>query len=318
MQKFIAGIHHVTAIASDPKRNVSFYEQELGLRLVKTTVNFDDPGTYHLYYGDETGLPGTILTFFPWPGAFPGRAGTGMTMATAFQVEPGSIDFWMGRFADRALDFEAPVERFKERVLAFQDPDGMRLELVESPMAGAGQVNPGRASTQAGIVDEAAIRGFHGVSLCVQDADASGRLLTEVFGFHSAGQHGDRYRFVSPEGSAGAFVDLVCTSGELVRGRSGAGTVHHVAFRARSDKEQLEWRELLLENGYQPTPVLDRNYFRSIYFREPGGVLFEIATDPPGFTADEEADTLGSALKLPEWLEPRRDAIAARLPALRD
>ncbi|MCU0226403.1 MAG: ring-cleaving dioxygenase [Bryobacterales bacterium] len=317
MQPFIAGIHHVTAIASDPKRNVAYYEQQLGLRLVKTTVNFDDPGAYHLYYGDDAGVPGTILTFFPWPGATPGRAGTGMTMATAFQVAPGAVDFWMGRFADRALDFEAPVERFGQRVLPFRDPDGMPLELVEHAPASISPVTPGRVSAHSGIPVEMAIHGFHGVSLCVPSADATGRLLTEVFGYQSAGQQGDRYRFVSPEAGIGASVDLVCTSGELVRGRSGAGTVHHVAFRARTNEEQLTWREHLLQAGYSPTPVLDRNYFQSIYFREPGGVLFEIATDPPGFTADEDLDSLGSALKLPAWLEPRRESIAARLPGLR-
>jgi glyoxalase family protein len=316
MPQPIAGIHHVTAIASDPRRNVQFYEQELGLRLVKTTVNFDDPGTYHLYYGDDQGQPGTILTFFPWVGALPGRAGTGMTSATSFQVPPGSLDFWMGRFADRALDFETPIERFRERVLAFRDPDGMPLELVETPLATESTVEPGRAAVAAGIPAEVAIRGFHGVSLCVMDKDASARLLTGGFGMQAVGEQGNRARFRTAETGAGSFVDLVC--GEAVRGKPGAGTVHHVAFRARTDEEQLALREALLAERYSVTPVLDRNYFRSIYFREPGGVLFEIATDPPGFAVDESVDALGSTLKLPEWLEPRREAIAARLPALRD
>jgi glyoxalase family protein len=317
MTTSIAGIHHVTAIASEPRRNVRFFENELGLRLVKTTVNFDDPGTYHLYYGDDTGSPGTILTFFPWVGAQPGRAGTGMTMATAFQVAPGSIDYWMERFADRALDFEAPVERFGEKVLAFKDPDGMNLELVETPLAVESSTVPGRASEAAGIPDASAIRGFHGVSLCVPGPEASARLLADTLGFQSEGERGKRFRFRAKGANTGAYVDLLCQADEIVRGRSGAGTVHHVAFRAQSDEEQLAWRERLLSDGRHVTEVLDRNYFHSIYFREPGGVLFEIATDPPGFSADESVDELGSNLKLPEWLEPRRESIAKRLPALR-
>jgi catechol 2,3-dioxygenase-like lactoylglutathione lyase family enzyme len=316
MNQPIAGIHHVTAIASDPQRNVRFYEHELGLRLVKTTVNFDDPGTYHLYFGDDQGQPGTILTFFPWVGALPGRAGTGMTEATAFQVPPGSLDYWMGRFADRAIDFENPVERFGAPVLALRDPDGMSLELVETPHTQESGTIPGRAAAAAGVPDDVAIRGFHGVSLCVANREASAALLTTIFGMEAAGEQGHRTRFRTPAAVAGAFVDLVCGD-EPVRGKPGAGTVHHVAFRARSDDEQQAWRDALLAAGNHVTPVLDRNYFRSIYFREPGGVLFEIATDPPGFAVDEPVDSLGSQLMLPEWLEPRRAAIAARLPALR-
>lgn len=316
MPQPIAGIHHVTAIASDPQRNLQFYERHLGLRLVKTTVNFDDPATYHLYFGDDQGQPGAILTFFPWMGALPGRAGTGMTQATAFQVPPGSLDHWMGRFADRAIDFENPIERLGESVLAFRDPDGMPLELVETPLAHDSGMVPGRAAAAAGIPDEMAIRGFHGVSLCVVDRDASARLLTTIFGMEPAVEQGHRTRFRAPGAAAGAFVDLVCGD-EPVRGKPGAGTVHHVAFRARTDQEQQEWRDALLAAGSHVTPVLDRNYFRSIYFREPGGVLFEIATDPPGFGVDEPLDTLGSQLMLPDWLEPRRAAIAAKLPALR-
>ncbi len=312
----VTGIHHVTGIASGPKENLRFYEGVLGLRLVKQTVNFDDPGTYHLYYGDPNGSPGSILTFFPWQGAHPGRAGTGMTMATSFRVAPGAIDFWMGRFADLAIEFEAPTNRFGDLVLRFKDHDGLPLEIIEQQDASPGAADKRALPPQ--IPAEAAITGFHGVSLCVAGYERSALLLTEVFGYHFVGQAGDRFRFqASSAGHPGSFVDLLCQPDMLVRGRSGAGTIHHVAFRARDEQEQLQWREKVREFGLDVTPVLDRNYFRSIYFREPGGVLYEIATDPPGFAADEAPDHLGESLKLPDWLEPRRASIEARLPPLR-
>ncbi|MCW5962783.1 MAG: ring-cleaving dioxygenase [Bryobacterales bacterium] len=314
----IAGLHHVTAIASDARANLRFYEGVLGLRLVKQTVNFDDPGTYHLYFGDAHGSPGSILTFFPWAGALPGRAGTGMTMATAFAVPPNAIEFWMGRFADLAIDFEAPSERYGDDVLRFKDPDGLPLELIQQKGSERGTADP-RAIPPL-IPADAAITGFHGVSLCVAGYERSARLLTDVFGYAFVGQEGERFRFQSSGAgqSAGSYVDLLCQPDTLVRGRSGAGTVHHVAFRARDEEQQLQWREKVREFGLDVTPVLDRNYFRSIYFREPGGVLYEIATDPPGFAADEALEHLGETLKLPDWLEPRRASIEARLPALRD
>jgi glyoxalase family protein len=315
----IAGLHHVTAIASAAKENLRFYKSVLGLRLVKTTVNFDDPGTYHLYYGSYEGAPGTILTFFPWQGAVRGRAGSGMTSATAFQIPPGTIDAWMERFADLAIDFEAPVERFSEAVLRLRDPDGLPLELIESAAASVLPVHEAAANSTTGIPPEIAIRGFHSVSLCVSGYEQSARLLTDVFGYRYVGQEGERFRFESGDETQGPgrFLEILCQPDVFVRGKPGAGTVHHVAFRTRSDEEQLEWREKLIEFGLNVTPVLDRNYFHSVYFREPGGVLYEIATDPPGFTADEALDHLGESLRLPSWLEPRRDIIEARLPVLR-
>lgn len=317
----VAGLHHVTAIASGARENLRFYESVLGLRLVKTTVNFDDPGTYHLYYGNYEASPGTILTFFPWQGAVRGRAGTGMTAATAFLIPPGTLDAWMGRFADLAIDFEAPAERFSENVLRLQDPDGLPLELVESASAGELPVHEGTAASVSGIPPEISIRGFHSVSLCVAGYEHSARLLTEVFGYKSEGQQGERFRFragADKTAAPGRYIDILCQPDTLPRSRPGAGTVHHIAFRARSEEEQLQWREKVLSFGLNVTPVLDRNYFRSVYFREPGGVLYEIATDPPGFTADEPLEHLGETLRLPAWLEPRRDIIEARLPALRD
>ncbi|MEP0547781.1 MAG: ring-cleaving dioxygenase [Rhodothermales bacterium] len=297
----ISGLHHVSAIAGPPQSNVDFYVGVLGLCLVKRTVNFDDPSAYHLYYGDATGRPGTAMTTFPWPNAVPGRAGAGMTAATAFSVPADALDFWMGRFADRALDFDAPTERFGEAVLAFADPDGLPLELVAHDAA------------PDAIPDAHAIRGFHSVTLALADPTPTARVLTDVFGWDDGGEEGGRLRFRAPDGGPASVVDLVQTD---ERGRPGAGTVHHVAFRARDDDEQRAWRDALRTAGLHPTEVKDRQYFRSIYCREPGGVLFEIATDGPGFTTDEAAADLGTALKLPPWLESRRDAIAQRLPPL--
>jgi glyoxalase family protein len=307
----IRGIHHVTAIATDPQANVDFYVSVLGLRLVKRTVNFDDPYTYHLYYGDDAGSPGTILTFFPWPGAVRGRLGAGQTSATSFAVPLGSLDAWMERFAERAIDFGRIEERFGERVLPVQDPDGLALELVESESA------PRDAWWHHGPVrPEHAIRGFHGVTLTVEGYERTAELLTDTMGWTQTDEAGSRFRFTSGEDVPGATVDVVCAPG-LGIGRVAAGTVHHVAFRAKSDEKQLAWRKRLVKAGMNVTPVLDRQYFHSIYFREPGGVLFEVATDPPGFTLDEKVEELGRALKLPPWLEERREGIEARLPELK-
>lgn len=307
----IPGIHHVTAIAGAAQRNLDFYVGCLGLRLVKRTVNFDDPGTYHFYYGDEVGRPGTILTFFPWQGMPQGRAGPGMASATAFAVPPGSLGFWTDRFAAEAMNFEPPRERFGQQVLAFADPDGLPLELVEDPGAEA------RRGWEAGPVPtEHALRGFHGVTLCVEGYERTARLLTEVFGWEHRGEEGERIRFIAPGAEAGRVVDLRFQPNRRP-GRMGAGTGHHVAFRARDDAEQREWREALVSLGFDVTPVVDRDYFHSIYFREPGGVLFEIATDPPGFTVDESVEELGTHLRLPPWLEARRGDVESVLPPLR-
>jgi catechol 2,3-dioxygenase-like lactoylglutathione lyase family enzyme len=313
MSLTISGIHHVTAIAADPQVNVDFYTQVLGLRLVKKTVNFDDPGTYHFYFGDGAGQPGTILTFFPWVNAYPGRTGSGMASDTAFSVPASSLDYWVERLADRGLDFNGPQERLGDAVISFRDPDGLNLEIVSHPVA----MDPGSPPwTGGGIPEPRAIRGFHSVTLCLAGYERTAELLTSVFGYVAAGEEGDRFRFRSPQGERASVIDLRCQPDRLTPGRLGSGTVHHVAFRAASEEEQRSWREKIASLGYNVTPVLDRQYFRSIYFREPGGVLFEIATDPPGFLIDEQAEQLGSALKLPPWLEAKREQIERRLPPI--
>jgi len=304
------GIHHVTAIARDPQASVDFYAGVLGLRLVKRTVNFDDPGTYHLYYGDETGRPGTILTFFPWPMARRGTRGTGQATVTAFSVPEGSLGFWRERLAAHGVAHDEPARRFAEEVLTLLDPDGLKLELVAH--AGAGEAEPWDGGP---VPAEHAIRGFHGVTLAQQGYEATAELLTGPMEFEHAGEAGNRFRFMAAGEGPGRVVDVLC-SPDLPPGRVAAGTVHHVAFRAADDADQLARREALAGRGLNVTPVLDRQYFHSIYFREPGGVLFEIATDPPGFTLDEPPEELGSALRLPPWLEPHRTRIEATLPPL--
>ena len=309
----IQGIHHVTALATDPQANVDFYAGVLGLRLVKRTVNFDDPGTYHLYYGDERGHPGTILTFFPWPLARRGTRGTGQATVTAFSVPEGSLGWWAERLAAHGVAAETPVPRLDGEVLTLLDPDGLQLELVAH--AGAVDVAP----WAGGPVDEAhALRGFHSVTLSVADGEPTADLLAAM-GYAAAGEDGRRHRFVaggeSGEARPGTAVDLLVDANGS-RGHVAAGSVHHVAFRAVDDDDQLAWRGRVAGRGLHVTPVLDRNYFHSIYFREPGGVLFEVATDPPGFTVDEPVETLGEELKLPDWLEPHRERIEAALPPI--
>jgi glyoxalase family protein len=305
------GIHHVTAIAGPARRNFDFYTRTLGLRFVKRTVNFDDPGTYHFYYGDETGSPGTILTFFPWEHVAPGRLGVGHTFETAFRVPEGSIGYWTHRFVEWGVPHDAPVRRFGQTVLAYKDPDGMSLALVGVPGA---EAEPAWASGD--VPAEHAIRGFQGVTLLLDDAARTGAILTDVMGFAEGGREGPTHRFTAPGASLGGVVDIRVAAGFLP-GRQGGGSVHHIAFRASDDAEQAEMVRHLAENhGIRATEQRDRNYFRSVYFREPGGILFEIATDDPGFAADEAVETLGTALKLPRFLEPRRREIEAVLPEL--
>ncbi len=308
----IPGIHHVTAIAGNAWTNLDFYTRALGLRLVKKTVNFDDPFTYHLYYGDELGRPGTIMTFFPFQGVARGRTGVGLGQSTSFAVPAGSLEFWAERLAELAIEHEPAERRFDEKYLRLHDVDGLQLELVESVVP-AVEESGNRA--HAGIPAEHAITGFHGVSLLVRDPEPSARLLADIFGYTWVGEEGGRVRLVGDMSVPGAALDLVRSPGTSA-GRMGSGSMHHVAFRARNDEEQLEWRERVESAGIPVTPVRDRNYFRSIYFHEPGGVLFEIATDPPGFTVDETPEKLGSELRLPPWLESRRELIEGRLPEL--
>ena len=310
MTEPLLGIHHVTAIASDPQRNVDFYAGALGLRLVKQTVNFDDPGTYHFYYGDELGHPGTILTFFPWPGARRGRQGTGQIGATAFSVPGHSLEFWRDRLAALGLDSDTET-RFDQDVLIFADPDGMPIELV------ADRAVDGIAGWAGGPVPaEHAIRGVHSVTLWEADADLTDTILQGALGFTALDEAGARTRYHIAEPGIGARVDVLHLP-DAAPASGGAGTVHHVAWRTGDRDQQQAWQARVSARGLHVTDILDRQYFTSIYFREPGGVLFEIATDPPGFTRDEAPDELGTALRLPPWYKEQRAAIERALPPIR-
>lgn len=310
MQARTGGIHHVTAIAGDAQHNIDFYAGFLGLRLVKLTVNFDDPGSYHLYYGDEIGHPGTVMTFFAWPNGGRGRVGIAQVGVTAFAIRPASLPFWSERLGGFGIPVEEPTERFDEQVLTFQDPDGLLLELVAHP--GAEDLPSWEGGPVAG---EHALRGFHGVTLFEEGFAHTQRLLTDTLGFLRLAEEGSTFRYRSQDGGPGALVDLRAAP-NLPVGRVGIGAVHHVAWRVPDDATQQALRARLDELDYNVTPVLDREYFHSVYFPEPGGVLFEIATDPPGFTIDESVAELGSHLKLPPWLEPHREEIVRRLPPL--
>jgi len=309
MDKQILGIHHITAIAGDPQTNIDFYTNVLGLRLVKLTVNFDDPGTYHLYYGDGVGNPGTILTFFPWPDAPKGRRGAGQVTDTAFAIPETGIDFWASRLTARRIAFKGPFNRFNEPVIAFSDPDGLALELV-----GAKAARDDRAYQAGPVPLEFAVRGFHSATLPEANPVETAALLTNTMGLRLIGEDGGRFRYGVDSGESAALVDVVPASQS---GRILAGTVHHVAWRTPDDQQQLNWLDALTRLRYGVSPVKDRTYFRSIYFREPGGILFEIATDPPGFAVDEAPEELGTKLVLPPWLEPERAKLQAVLPPVR-
>jgi glyoxalase family protein len=311
MNKEILGIHHVTAIAGDPQQNLDFYTGVLGLRLVKLTVNYDDPQTYHFYYGDGHGNPGTILTFFPWPGAKRGRRGNGQMTYTAFSVQERALEFWAKRLAEQGIGFEGPFSRFGENVITFSDPDGLQLELI----AGA-SVNPERIWQAGPIPSEHAIHGFHSATLAEEGYERTASLLTDTLGLRLIQQAGNRFRYSSGAGEPGSVVDVIC-SPDGSSGRVAVGTVHHIAWRTADDQQQSDWHREIAQRGYNISPVMDRKYFHSIYFREPGGVLFEIATDPPGFTVDEPMEKLGTRLVLPDWLERHRSQLEANLPPLR-
>ena len=328
----IGGIHHVTAVAGDPQANLDFYTGTLGLRLVKRTVNFDDPTTYHLYYGDARGSPGSLLTFFPWPGAPRGRRGTGQVGAISLEVAETALEFWLDRLAAAGVDVDGAAQRLDERFLGFADPDGMRLELVgragaASPDGSGAAAFPGGSVAAASaeesgawhspVPPEAAIRRIAGVTLFEQGFERTAEALAGGLDFREAGSDGSRYRFAAGDGAAAAAVDVLCLP-DAAPGRIAAGTVHHVAWRVPDDASHRDWRERVAAQGLDVTPIIDRQYFRSVYFREPGGVLFEIATDPPGMTVDEPFESLGSRLTLPPWYEGRRSWIEDRLPRLRD
>jgi glyoxalase family protein len=304
------GIHHITAVAGDPQKNIDFYTKVLGQRLVKTTVNFDDPGTYHLYYGDQHGSPGTILTFFPWQHIARGRKGNGETNALSYGMLDDSLEYWSARLNQFGMKPGLVEERFGSKVLPFEDPDGLRLELVthkELPELGVWDVS--------GIAEENLLHGFDSVTLWLDEVEPTALILTTVLGYQFIGQEGSRYRYLSNLQGPGRIVDIVHQPNG-VNAQFGAGSIHHIAFRAATDSDQQHFRDALVEIGNATTQVLDRQYFHSIYFRTPGGVLFEIATDPPGFTTDESLSDLGTALKLPPWLEPQRNQIEEMLPPI--
>jgi glyoxalase family protein len=306
----ILGIHHVTAIAGDPQSNIDFYAGVLGLRLIKKTVNFDDPSTYHLYYGDGVGSPGSIMTFFPWPGVRRGTLGTGQASTTSFAVPEGSLDFWRQRLAESLVRADS-IERFEVRGLAFADPDGLRLELLAGVPPGDGR-EPWDGSS---VPVEHAIRGIDAVTLLHADSAETQDLLVGTMGFRKVAVDGHHVRYESGDGGSGTFVDLLHNP-MAAPGRTAGGSVHHIAFRMADDDAQAEWQSHLFEAGHPTTEVKDRMYFHSIYFREPGGVLFELATDNPGFATDESVGQLGTGLRLPPWFESSRDRIEQVLPSL--
>ena len=305
----ISGLHHVTAIVDDAKRNMDFYTRILGLRLVKKTVNFDDPNTYHFYFGNEAGDPGTLLTFFPWGDIPRGRRGTRQATEVCLSVPPGSFDFWVDRLSKENVLYNNPSKRFNEEYLALIDPAGLKLELV------ATKNDTRQPYTANGVEPPYAIRGLHSVTLSLDGYEKTASLLTDLFGYTLAEQEVNRFRFVSGVDGTASIIDLVCLpTGNT--GEVGGGSVHHIAFRVKDDAEQEHFRRELARNGYNGTPAIDRDYFKSVYFREPGGVLFEIATDSPGFTTDETLQELGSALMLPKMYESRRAKIESTLPSL--
>jgi glyoxalase family protein len=305
MKPLITGIHHITAIAGNPQKNVDFYTGILGLRMVKKTINFDAPDVYHFYFGDELGTPGTVFTTFPFDGARKGTKGTGELTYTAFSIPTSSLGYWIDRLEKYNIPTSTPLTRFGEKLIRFEDHDGMGIELI------ANDKDNRMGWTYGNIPEGFAIRGFYGATLNLKAKDLTEKLLTQFMDYKFLAEEDGRYRF-GTKGEPGDIIDIVLDK----TGRQGiqsAGTVHHIAFRTDNDSSQMEIQKILIENGYHVTEVKDRNYFKSIYFREPGGVLFEIATDEPGFAIDEEEAHLGELLKLPEWAEPHREKIESKL-----
>lgn len=311
MENKILGLHHITAIANEAQRNLDFYTKTLGQRLVKKTVNFDDPGTYHFYFGDEKGTPGTVLTFFPWEGIGQGKNGAGMATEIGYSVPPNSLEFWKNRLAEHHITHDEEVaERFGEKLLHLEDPDGLRLALIE-PLA-----PDNRQSWETNeIKEDVATRGFHSTTLTLRRLDPTAKVLTDILGYSLQKQEGNRYRFATEAIPTANFIDVeILEDGHP--GRNAAGTNHHIAFRVENDEVLMHYHDLVEQAGLSITPKIDRDYFYSLYFREPGGVLFEIATDNPGFTRDEPLAELGSALKLPRQYENHRSRIEQVLPVL--
>lgn len=309
MEKLITGIHHVTALASDAQRNIDFYTGILGIRLVKKTVNFDAKGVYHFYYGDDLGHPGTILTFFPYSGLSKGRHGNGFLNTTTFSVAYDSLDYWLTRLKRFDVAYKEPQERFeREVVVYFEDPDGLGLEMVFN------DADRRTGFTHGHIPGEYAIKGFYSVEIWHEGYERTATLLTEQLDHVLIAEKGNRFRFAA-QNQPGHYIDLLYAPGNL-KGRAGSGTVHHIAFSTDNEQSQLRVREKIALRMLDPTPVMDRQYFKSIYFREPGGVLFEVATADGGFTRDEEAAHLGESLKLPPWFEKDRQQIENDLPPI--
>lgn len=309
MDNRILGLHHITAIADNAKRNLDFYTKVLGVRLVKKTVNFDDPGTYHFYFGNENGTPGTILTFFPWEGIGKGTNGSGMATHIGYSVPKGSLEFWKNHLQSLHVATEEG-EIFGEKMISFKDPDGLQLQLIE-PLSEDNR----KVWTTDDIKDENALKGFHNVTLTLKKADPTLKVLTDILGYDLQKQEGERYRLATDAIDTANLVDII-ENDKIPAGRNAAGTNHHIAFRVKDDNVLLEYREKALSAGLSITPKINRDYFYSLYFREPGGVLFEIATDNPGFTVDEPLNELGTNLKLPVQYEGMRDKIEGVLPNL--
>ncbi len=309
MNKLVTGLHHITALASDAQKNCDFYSGILGLRMVKKTINFDAPEVYHLYYGNENGTPGTIMTFFPYTGISKGRKGKGQLTVTSFSASEEALDYWIKRLDKFRIKYEAPQKRFEDELYVYlEDNDGLGIELVFNKR------DARKGFTYGNIPSEYAIKGFYGITLSVEGYEKTARLLTAQMDHEWIAEKGNRFRY-SASGKPGGYVDILC-SPDAIQGLPGAGTIHHVAFATANDTTQLEAREKLLKAGFNVTPVIDREYFHSIYYREPGGILFEIATIPPGFTVDEELAHLGESLKLPSWEERHRQIIEKKLPPI--
>jgi glyoxalase family protein len=310
MEDKVSGLHHITAIAGNAKQNLDFYTKVLGQRFVKKTVNFDDPGTYHFYFGNETGTPGTVLTFFPWQNVRQGYNGTGMATNIGYSVPEGSLEFWANRFKEFSVKHEEMFEKFGEQHLPFQDPDGLKIDFVV----------PGKEDNRNPwitneIKSDVATKGFHSVTLTLKRPEPTVAVLTGILGYHLLKQEGNRYRFITDSIDNANIVDLIIAP-DVPAGLNAAGTNHHVAFRVKDDNILMDYREKVLSKGYNITPKIDRDYFYSLYFREPGGVLFELATDNPGFTKDESAGELGTHLQLPKQYESARAQIERVLPDL--
>jgi glyoxalase family protein len=301
-----AGIHHISAMVNDAQRNIDFYSGVLGLRLVKRTINFDRPEVYHLYFGNETGEPGTVITFFPWANQLKGRIGTGQVGVFSFMIPYGSTLFWERRLKNFGIEFSIST-RFGEKYVNFKDPDGLPIELVEKK---GGPVNNWSFDE---ITSDVAINGFCGATLISRQPNKTADVLENILGLECLGQEDGYLRFQS-DTQIGNTIDIKLLP--EVRGLMGAGTVHHLAWRAKNEEELQNWRSLLVEKGYNPTEILDRNYFKALYFHEEGGILFEIATDPPGFTVDEPLNKLGETLMLPTWFESKREELEEILPPI--